>query len=71
MADVAQDQAALETRDGERRRRPEQRLSSRQPLQLNAETMFHPRQRRPDLSPATTRNCLFTLFRTEDTSNEN
>ena len=44
-------------------RPPEAYLRSRQLLQLNAEITLHRRQR---LEPITTRNCLFTLFRTED-----
>jgi len=44
-------------------RPPEACLRSRQLLQLNAEITLHQRQR---LEPITTRNCLFTLFRTED-----
>ena len=67
-ADVAQEPAGLEARDVEHRRRPEQRLSSRQPLQLKAETIFQRRHRLQGLAPATTRNCLFTPFRIEDTS---
>ena len=47
------------------RRPPEACLKSRQLLQLNAETMLHPRQRLQRLA-ITTRNCLFTLRRTED-----
>ena len=66
--DVAQ--ALPEARDVEHRRWREQRLSSRQPLQLNAATMFHRRQRLLGLGPTTTRSCLFTLSPTEDTSNE-
>ena len=68
MADVAQGPAALEARDVERRRQRAQRLSSRQLPQLKAETMFLRRRRRPRLWPTTIRNCLFTLFRIEDTS---
>src|SRR5947207_3163987 len=70
VADVAQDPAALEARDVERRRRREPRLWSRQPLQLKAETMLHRRQRLPRQGP-TTRNCLFTLLRTEDQNSTN
>jgi len=44
-------------------RPPEACLRSRQLPQLNAEITLHRRQR---LAPITTRNCLFTLFRTED-----
>ena len=58
------------------RRPPEACLRSRQLLQLNAETMLHRRQRlqlnaeqmlhRRQRLAITTRNCLFTLLRTED-----
>ena len=58
---------AQEARDVELRRLPEQRLPNRQPLQLNAETMFHRGQRLPGLEATTTRNCLCTLFRTRTT----
>ena len=56
-------------------RLPEACHRSRQLLQLNAETMLHQRlslnretmlHRHQRLAPITTRNCLFTLFRTED-----
>ena len=51
--------------DVEHRLRPERRLPSRPPPQLNAETMFHRCPRLPRLGP-TTRNCSFTLFRTKE-----
>jgi outer membrane protein assembly factor BamB len=61
----AKRRADVEARDAERRRLPEQRLKSRQPRQLKAQTMLH---RRLPLPGPTTRNCWFTLFRTEGTS---
>jgi hypothetical protein len=66
VADVVQHPAVPEPRDVEQRRRPEQRLSSRQQLQLRAEIMCRRRHRLLRLGPTTTRNCLFMLFRTED-----
>jgi hypothetical protein len=62
-ADVAQERAALEAPDEERRRQPERRLNKRQqPLQLNAETILRRRQHLPKLAGITTRNSMFTLF---------
>src|ERR1700722_3591098 len=63
VADVAQGPAAREAQVAERRQRG-QRLSSQQLPHLKAETMFL--QRRPRLWPTTTRDCLFTLFRIEN-----
>src|SRR5437870_860782 len=67
VAVAAQDRAQLELPDVEHRRQTEQRLRNRQRLQLNAATMFHRRRQfLQGLEQTTTRNCLFTLFRTED-----
>jgi hypothetical protein len=59
------------TREVECRRHRAQRLSNRQLPQLKAETMLLRRRRRSRLWSITIRNCLFTLFRIEDRSNEN
>src|ERR1700722_19562367 len=63
VADVAQGPAAREARVAERRQRV-QRLSSQQLPHLKAEPMFL--RRRPRLWPITIRDCLFTLFRIEN-----
>jgi hypothetical protein len=64
-ADAAQvPEAPQEVRDEEHHRQTEPRLKSRLPLQLNAETILRRRQHLQRPVP-TTRNCWFTLCRTE------
>jgi hypothetical protein len=63
-ADVAQDPAALEMPDVERRQKRAHLLSNPQLPQRKPETMFL--RCRPPLRPTTIRNCLFTLLRIEE-----